>query len=189
MFLAVGTHHAVIVSNIEKEKVMNIWITTANDLIVTALGDGYSSPERIIIAACGFIAFFLTLKLFTKMEGGVNSASVRRLLAAVLIWESVLFGAVAADILVVPYITSALLQKISFVLLPLFIIILVAAPLLMLVLKKDYSGVLLVSMSTIVAGAIAVFAVGFVVSSLQGSGVEFTALRNRSSNITNFISR
>ena len=166
---------------------MTEWIQKANDLIVLALGKDHSSVERIIIAFSGIIAFFLIIKFFTKEEGGVNATGFRRLLATVLILASVLFGAVTADIWVVPYVTNDILEKVTFVIIPAFVLVVISAPLLMLVLKKDYGGALVTVASAIIAGVVVVFAVSFIVDSFTGSDREFKNLKRRTHDIDEFI--
>ena len=166
---------------------MNEWFMKAKDLIVLALGNGHSSTERVIIAACGVLAFFLTLKIFTKEDGGANSAWIRRFLAAVLILGSVLLSSVAADIWVIPYVTNDILQKAIFIVIPVLTIVVITAPLLMLVLRKDYGGTLVTAMSALIACYIVVFTIGFIVDSFSGSDKEFRSLKRRTHDIDEFI--
>ncbi len=166
---------------------MTEWIQKANDLIISALGTGHSSVERIIIAFCGILAFFLILKLFTKGDGGGNAAWIRRFIASVLIFVSVLLGAVVADMFVNPYVSNDILQKVILVVLPVIIIMIIATPLLMLLLRKDYGSALVTAGVSIIAGLIVVFAISFIIDSFTGSDKEFKNLKKRTHDIDEFI--
>jgi hypothetical protein len=168
---------------------MNAWMTTANEFIVMFLGYGHSSVERVIIAACGLLGFFLMLKLFTKVDGGGNIAWLKRFIVAALLIISVLIGVVAAALLIVPHTYNEILQKIIFVVLPLLILMIITVPVMMLLLRKDYGSALVTAVSVLVAGAVVVFAVSFVINSLQGSDKEFRSLKRRTHNIDEFISQ
>lgn len=170
-----------------KDYIMNEWITKAQDLILLALGNGHSPVERVIIAICVISVFFLILKSFSRAEGGGNAAWIRRFIAAVLILLSILLGAVAADILVSPYVTSDMIQNIILVLIPSLILAVIATPLLMLVLKKDYGGALVTVISAVIASVITLFAVSFIVDSLDGSNKEFKRVKKRTNVIDEFI--
>ncbi len=168
---------------------MNEWLQKANDLIIWILGVGHSSVEKVIIAFCGIMVFFLILKLFTKEDGRGDAAWIRRVLAAIIIVASVVFGVVAAEIVIIPHVTNNMLQKIVPIVIPVLALMIIAVPLLMFLFKKDYGSALVTAVSAITAGVVVITMVSFIIDSLQGSDKEFIKLKRRTRDIDEFINK